>query len=648
VGNLIIKKVNYYGDKYYFESPEFDSGINIIEGDNGSGKSTLCYFIEFALGGDIKVFSHDNQDAKYKRIANDKNNYIEIIIQVGSEQYTLKRYINKNDIFIKFKNGQVKQYCVLRNYCTKDVFSDWLLDKLKIKRFELNLGTTNWFFNFNDVYRLLNYDQDTSPQKIFKSPNSENFVTDSLIIRKSIFETLMGKISDEYFLKFNELNTVRLERKEAKYILDEFDQQNPKLNLSLHAVKVERDNLLEQMEKLVISRNEYQKNHIKIDDKFKQIEDKKAELIKLEIENSKKNIDRRSLIIEKEKIEKLLKTHENEIVSINKSIFTHEKLNLFDFEVCPFCANEVIKQENKCLCGNDISENNYEKFLYDTSEYKEILKHKEKTLESIIFSLDSYKDDIKSLDEELNVNNKKIKGLNIFIKSAINSIEYSGNSKIIDDIDNKISEIKDKIFKHQELVRLYTLKEKNEKKFDNKDSKYKSVKKEFERLEKEYIKNNKDMIIEFNKIYNDLMKVSSCKAENAYINEDYMPVLDDGDYREKSAIVPKRMMYYFTLISMALKHKTIKHPKLLVMDTPEEAGIDDITKNIILFDKALELSKISHDDVLGKYQFILTTGHNNRTPKEYEKFIKLRFRKDDHNFILTSKEKTLNKSQNSN
>ncbi len=56
MGNLVIKKVKYDGEKYYFSSPEFTSGINIIEGDNGSGKSTLCYFIEYCLGGDIKFF----------------------------------------------------------------------------------------------------------------------------------------------------------------------------------------------------------------------------------------------------------------------------------------------------------------------------------------------------------------------------------------------------------------------------------------------------------------------------------------------------------------------------------------------------------------------------------------------------------------
>lgn len=45
MGNLIIKKVIYSGDRYYFESPELGTGINVIIGDNGSGKSTFSYFI---------------------------------------------------------------------------------------------------------------------------------------------------------------------------------------------------------------------------------------------------------------------------------------------------------------------------------------------------------------------------------------------------------------------------------------------------------------------------------------------------------------------------------------------------------------------------------------------------------------------------
>ena len=633
MGNLIIKKIAYNGDKYYFESPEFTTGINIIEGDNGSGKSTLSYFIEYALGREIQYFSKANKNEKYKEIVNDTNNSIELTVIINNIEYVFQRYINKNDIFIKFLDGKIKKYCVLRHHCTGEVFSDWLLSELNIKRFELSLGASNWYFNFNDVFRLLNYDQDTEPKKIYKAPNSENFVTDSLIIRKSIFETLMGTSSDEYFLKMNELNEAKIAKQEAKYSLDEFEKENPNLKLTLEAVKTEEESLIKQIQKLVENRNEYQKENTKIDDKFKNIEETKAELIRLEIQNSQDTIRKKNIEIEKNKIDKLLSIQRNEIASINKSIFTHEKLNLFDFEICPFCANPVEKEDKRCLCGNIISENNYEKFLYDSSEYKEILKHKEKSIESIKLSLSSIDEEIKNLNELISNNKLKIEQLNKFIKSAIESIEYSGNSKIIESIDNKIAEVKEKINKSKELVKIYKLKETKEKSFNQKNSAFKSIKESFELMQEKYFKSNQSIIHNFNEIYNNLMTESSCKASSAYIDEDYNPILDGGNYREKSAIVPKRMMYYFTLIAMALKYENIKHPKFLLMDTPEDAGIDDITENIILFDKALELSKNKPEDKIGEYQFILTTG-NKRCPAEYENFIKLRFSKSDNDFIL--------------
>ncbi len=633
MGNLVIKKISYTGDKYYFESPEFTTGINIIEGDNGSGKSTLSYFIEYTLGGDIQYFSEANKNEKYKEIVNDTNNSVELVVIINGIGYTFQRYINKNDIFIKFSDGSIKKYCVLRQHCSGEVFSDWLLSKLNIKRFELSLGASSWYFNFNDVFRLLNYDQDTDPKKIYKAPNSENFVTDSLIIRKSIFETLMGTSSDEYFLKMNELNEAKIAKQEAKYSLDEFEKENPNLKLTLESVKAEEESLIEQMQKLVESRNAYQKENTKIDDKFKNIEESKSELIRLELQTSQDTITKKNLEIEKDKIAKLLSIQKNEINSINKSIFTHEKLNLFDFEVCPFCANSVEKEDKKCLCGNTISENNYEKFLYDSSEYKEILKHKEKSLESIELSLSSIDEEINNLDKQMNKNKSRIEELNTFIKSAIESIEYSGNSKIVESIDNKIAETKEKINKSQELVKIYKVKEAKEKNFNKKDSAFQAIKKSFELMQQEYLKSNQSIIDNFNEVYNSLMKISSCNATSAFIDEDYNPILDGGNYREKSAIVPKRMMYYFTLISMALKYENIKHPKFLLMDTPEDAGIDDITENIILFDKALELSKNKPEDKIGEYQFILTTG-NKRCPAEYEDFIKLRFSKSDNDFIL--------------
>ncbi|MFH0709379.1 MAG: AAA family ATPase [Pseudomonadota bacterium] len=636
MGNLRIKQVKYSGEKYFFESPLFTDGINIIEGDNGSGKSTLSYFIEFGLGGEITVFNANNKHEKYKKIINDKNNFVELTILINDIEYKLKRFIGKNDIFLELKDGKIKKFCIKRLHCAETVFSDWLLDKLDIKRFELSLGEINWFFSFNDLFRLLNYDQNTEPRKIFKTPNNDNFVTDSAIIRKSIFETLMGTSSDEYFLKMNELNEAKLQKKEAQFSLDEFNKLNPNLNSSLKDVEIEETSLLQQMEKLVKNRNDYQKEHTHIGDKFKDIEDTKAKLIKLEIDNSQKKIYKKNLQIERDSIQRLLSIQENEIDSINKSIFTNDKLNLFDFEYCPFCASSIEKEAKKCLCGSTIVETNYEKFLYNSNEYQEILKHKYKSLESTKLSLTSYDTQIEALAEDIDKIDKQILELTSMIKSAIESIEYSGNTQLIDRINAEISKVKENIFKSQQLINLYREKEKREVKFNSTDTSYKSIFKSFNLLKSKYNENNAKMTENFNSIYNKLMQLSSAKAQIAVIDEDYVPYVDGGDYREKSASVPRRMMYYFTLLAMGLKYKNIKHPHFLLMDTPEEAGIDDITENIILLDKALELSKNSPTDNIGNYQFILTTAIN-KYPDKYKEFVKLKFNKKEKNFILTEK-----------
>ena len=42
---------------------------------------------------------------------------------------------------------------------------------------------------------------------------------------------------------------------------------------------------------------------------------------------------------------------------------------------------------------------------------------------------------------------------------------------------------------------------------------------------------------------------------SAYIGDDYMPHINWGAYRERSAAVPKRLMYFLTLLIESLKNE---------------------------------------------------------------------------------------------
>jgi hypothetical protein len=131
------------------------------------------------------------------------------------------------------------------------------------------------------------------------------------------------------------------------------------------------------------------------------------------------------------------------------------------------------------------------------------------------------------------------------------------------------------------------------------------------------------------------MQASSCHCNSAQIDEEYMPFIDEGEYKNKSADVPKRLMYYYTILSLSLKLKTVKHPGFLLLDTPETAGIDDdnLKHDLELLELALQLSKNNESDELGKFQILLTTGED-KYPVQYKDKIRLKFSEKNKDYIL--------------
>lgn len=637
MGNLIIHQVKYYGAKYYFESPELGNGINIIVGDNGSGKSTFSYLIEYGLGGSIKYFKDDTKSEKYKEIASDKDNYVELDISINSKRFGLKRFINQNCIYIS--EGDKVTRWELDRRVSDEIFSDWLLEKLNIEVFELNLGSTSWLFNFNDIFRLLNYDQDTEPDKIFKKASVFNFVTESKIIKRSTFEALVGMSSYEYFKKINELKEKKATRDVAKSLLTNFNEKHTSLDGDKKLIIKQINELKLSLERLFSSREKYQKKTIIYDDRYKQIEEIKAALIRHELEFSDYEIRRKNIEIESGKVKEIYKGLELEIEQINKIIFTNKRLDLFSLENCPFCMSEISKEKGRCICGSTLNNDDYEKFVYSSSEYTDILKHKEKSLETVEIAIDSYRKKITSYNDKINELKSQIDTSKKQIELVISSIEYSDSSQLIDEINDKILKNKEKVMQLEHLKELHEEKDDLQSNFNNAKESFTSFNKDFKTYKNKFLSNNKKTIEAFNKIYNVLMLKSSCECKVAKIDEDYMPVLDNNEYKEKSAKVPKRLMYYFTIFTMGLKYKNVKHPRFLLIDTPETSGIDEdnLKKNLHLLDKAIELSKNEGENLDKKYQVILTTG-NDKYPNEYEKFIKMRLSKKDGNFIFKKRE----------
>lgn len=638
MGNIIIKRVKYDGDIYTYESPELNNGINLIIGDNGSGKSTFTYFIEYCLGGYLKYFNIDNQTEKYLEIINDTNNYIEIEVLINSEKYIFKRFINGNIIHINFNEEYFSLPIYRQQINTSSdtqIFSDWLLDKLSIVKQELNLGIKSWKLNINDLLRLIIYDQDTTSKKIFKEPTNLNFVTDSLLIRKTIFEVLIGISSDEYFRKYEELKEVSNLKDKEQLKIDTFNEKYSGVELDLSKIEDSLKELNADLEILYNQRDIFLSSNKNIDEKSSIISSLQEEIINNEILLSETSKELRSNQIEYDKIINFYNSQANEINEIEKIIFTNEKLNLFSFKLCPFCMSEHTPTENKCLCGSEIIDDDYEKFIYSSKEYENILKHKKKSLETIQIALDSYSDDINKGINKKDKIQSEIDSETQKLKALINSTNVNSNNAAIDNLHNEILELMKTIESVNYRKKISLEKVDLQNGFEKINDKFKKVKVEFEILESKFEKENKGIIKDFNSIYESLIIQSSADVTKAEINEDYMPIVDDGVYKNKSASVPIRLIYYFSILALAIKYDTVKHPKLLIIDTPEDSGIDNdnLEMDLLLLDKALEMVNANKND----FQVILTTGLK-KFPNEFKDYIVETFNKKEHNkFILTKK-----------
>lgn len=119
--------------------------------------------------------------------------------------------------------------------------------------------------------------------------------------------------------------------------------------------------------------------------------------------------------------------------------------------------------------------------------------------------------------------------------------------------------------------------------------------------EKELIEKKKS----FNEIYNSLMQKADKYCYDAYIGDDYMPYTNHGEYRARSSLVSKRLMYFLTLLIISLKSES-NYPRFLMIDTPNKEGIDP--KNlIIILEQLANINEYIEDKGI-KYQVILTTG----------------------------------------
>ncbi|MFP8487643.1 hypothetical protein ACKGJO_00950 [Gracilimonas sp. Q87] len=620
MASLIIKQLEYRGDNYHYLSPELSNGLNILEGDNQSGKSTFMDLIYFGLSGNPSQFKK-NEKGRHSEIANDTNNYVKLSILIDGSHYILKRFIGSNEITIISSESEVLVFPIFRGKNNKITFSDWLLNNLDIDLIEIYQGHQNWMLNFLDLARLIYHDQEPNPKKVYKTPESVNFVTDSELIRKIIFQMLIGKKYSEYYLSISEFKKIESDLKSEKRILEGIQEKVQRLtrdsdSLNLIHLRKQREEYIDQLERLKKSRKALKANRPKDLKNFKKVEEKKSEYLDLDLAINKIESKINDLSTEGFKYRQLQESLIREATQIQKIIHTHEELNLFTPDTCPYCLRSVNRDHGKCVCGQDIDEEEYEKFFYSSEEYLQILKTKKKSVETVNEALNSLLEETKKLEAEQKELEYKKVNITTDVQEMIGEIEGSIDVESLNEIDDKILEVRSNLSDLDNQIEIELELDRQQNKVDALQEKYLAQKREMKSLEIKAEDDISSKVRVFNEKYKELMVNTLKDCKTARIEEDtYMPILNDGEYTAASVSVPIRLNYYLTLLYLSLSEEDVKYPKFLMVDTPQTAGIDrdNLIRCIAQIDN---VANIEEDN----FQIILTTKEDT-FPKEYKKYV---------------------------
>jgi hypothetical protein len=628
MGSLRINKVAYEGDKYYFHSPIFSKNLIVIEGDNGTGKTTFCNLIYYGLGGRVKEFAKD-AEKRHKEITGDTNNFVELYISLSGRDYQLRRFFNDNDITVTPYTTEIDPETKRTSYSTEKhavetrilpifrssnnqfIFSDWMLEQLGISVVELYQGYTTFKVNFTELFRLIYHDQQPNPEYIYKQLDTKgNFVSDSELLRKAIFELLIGKSFSEYYEAIVATKEAEKERALAKSVLDQFTlisnqlaAKNDIKNKSF--LEEELKEKEKQLEKLHQSRNAFKRNRqldASVEPAIRRIKD---EILEGELAASAIKEELVALYDEKTKLLAVKNGTASEIAQINKIIHAHDQLNLFSADTCPYCLSKVERTAGHCVCGSAIDEKQYERFFYTSQEYKDILKSRTKTLATIDLAITDCEIEIDEKRKRIDEISQKLSQFKVKLRANIEKLDEQVDVESLNDIDDMILETREEMSLILRRIENEAKLEQLAAAYEAKRQAHQSAQLHMNALESATKLDITKKVNQFSAIYNRLMTETLSDCRSARINIDnYLPVINEGEYKEASSGVSIRLMYYLTLIEMSLSQDNVPFPKFLLVDTPETAGIE-LANLINCMEKMEEL-----EDFEINYQIILTTGLN--------------------------------------
>ena len=255
------------------EAREFNFSRNVnlmVSQGNTQGKSSVVKSMYYALGYEIKIFPSG---------WNIEDMYFQLHCEFDGESYIICR---RNNVF-KVKAKALNQTMGVRE------FSNWLQDKLNIDMRLPNTRTRELHRAYASAVLLPFYiDQDTSWAGTLYCETATD-IKQYGDIPKTIMEYALGLSDVDIQELIDQLNKLKSEIKETKYIINGLDRTIKEYESSIKDVmrvsEIDRDNLKHEIESYLGIINDYNtkitQSKMKILNKQKVLNDQKQELAEL-------------------------------------------------------------------------------------------------------------------------------------------------------------------------------------------------------------------------------------------------------------------------------------------------------------------------------------------------------------------------------
>lgn len=617
MARLAIRSVIYDGDNYSFVMENIPDGLVMVEGDNGTGKTTFCDFIYFGLSGTVEEFIRDSNE-RHEEITSDTNNFVRLEIEIDGVPYSLQRFIGANDIAV-IEKGKDAALLAIHRRPGVDVFSDWIMNKLGITPMSINYLAGSGVINFLDLMRLIYHDQGAGTGEIMKTPEKKGALfSDSKIFRRAVFEILTGKHFNKLYDSVSDLKKSEAQVSVVKQKLEAIEVTIKDLNetglskATSKQLKSQIDDVENQLTIIRQRREVVKKGAAKEGHSTQELEQSRHRVQSIERKMLADQVNIRSAEGE---IINLLSVKEQlslEISQVKKITYVHGQLKLFTPDTCPYCLCTVDRKIGKCICGTDVDPAKYERFFYNSSEYAEIIRSKQKNLKSIDTAIAAATNDLDKSKKSIVALKEERESLTLRIEELVDEVGFSVNNSEISSIDDRILSLQEKKLALDSELKLIEIKEQYDQDLNTIQIELTPKRAVVKELTGAAEREMSDVVKKFSQKYNDLCVVAINNCTAARINSDFEPILNDGKYMEDSAVVAKRLMYYYTLLYLSLTDDSISFPRFLLIDTPETLGVSVPNLKVALG----TLFSLVPEDKKESYQVIMTTGLG-RYPDEF-------------------------------